>query len=84
MADNKKAAPVPDFDSLPDQPKLKLKELFLVLISKRGGYELHSIHKDRQTAENWEKCKQHDGEYTSILRAGESEIETIREFFESN
>jgi hypothetical protein len=40
---------------------------YILMISKKGCYVFHSVHADKATAEEWLKCKQHDGEDCALL-----------------
>jgi hypothetical protein len=40
--------------------------MWLVLISKSGGYVVHSWHKNKTAAEEWKKCKEHDGDQVAL------------------
>lgn len=51
--------------------------MFLLLISDKGGYRVHSIHTTRVEAESWEKCKQRDGDDTAIAVLNPDEWEEI-------
>lgn len=56
--------------------------LFVLMISTKGGYKFHSIHKDKVTAEQWEKCKQADGDDTAILTLEKVAVDTLKETLE--
>lgn len=47
--------------------------MWFVLVSGKGGYKVHSVHKDRVTAETWMKCKEHDGEDCAIAEVAKAE-----------
>jgi hypothetical protein len=36
--------------------------MWLLLISGKGGYTVHSAHKEESTCREWARCKEHDGE----------------------
>lgn len=52
-------------------------ELYVLMLSRSGGYLSHSVHETKPEAEAWDKCKQHDGEDTSILTLDEDTIDRI-------
>jgi hypothetical protein len=39
---------------------------YMVLISQKGGYLVHSVHDTLDEAKSWQRCKLHDGEDVSI------------------
>lgn len=58
--------------------------LWLVLISSKGGYIVHSAHKDKITADQWAKCKEHDGDDTTIAELTGDALETVQRICETN
>lgn len=56
--------------------------LYAVIISIKGGYKLHSVHPDLATAQAWAKCKEHDGDDTTILTMDAATLEEIERFLE--
>ncbi len=44
--------------------------IWFVLISKQGGYIVHSAHTSEAKAREWAACKQHDNEDTAIAEMG--------------
>lgn len=52
-------------------------KLWLVLLSKKGGYEVHSAHESEETARQWMDCKVHDGADTALAEMDDSVTESI-------
>lgn len=40
--------------------------MWIVLLSCKGGFKVHSTHVDKAKAECWRLCKEHDGEDSSL------------------
>lgn len=61
---------------VPTQGK-KDRKGWLLLVNRKA----HSFHRDEATAQQWHKCKEHDGEDAAIVAVGEDVIETIVDLF---
>lgn len=48
---------------------VEIVKFYLLLVSIKGGWKVHSVHLTREQAEEWRKCKEHDGEDTAIAEA---------------
>jgi hypothetical protein len=42
------------------------KPYYLLMVSRKGGYEVHSIHTSHEKAKAWAECKSNDGDDVSI------------------
>lgn len=54
--------------------------MWLLILSRSGGYVFHSAHRDKATAEAWRKCKEHDNEDCALV---EITGETLDDFVEA-
>jgi hypothetical protein len=41
--------------------------LWLLIISAKGAYKLHSAHTTSARAEEWKECKTHDGDDCEVV-----------------
>lgn len=54
--------------------------VWAVITSKKGGYQMHSVHKSREVAEQWLACILHGGEDDgSILELDQDSINHVSE-----
>lgn len=51
--------------------------MWLVLVSCKGGYKVHSAHPDEQTARQWAKCKEHDGVDAAVAEIDSELVEKM-------
>lgn len=55
---------------------------WLMLVSRKGGYRVHSIHATEDHARSWAECKEKDGEDTAITEIEEDELLDLKEMIE--
>jgi hypothetical protein len=48
------------------QETTSVRNVWLVLVSMKGRYVMHSMHITEEKAREWSKCKEHDGEDTTV------------------
>ncbi len=55
-----------------------------VILQVKGGYRIHSVHKNRAIAEEWCRCILHDGEFDcSILELDSDAINSVSDLLEA-
>lgn len=57
---------------------------YLVLVSKKGGYKVHSCHRSQAVAEQWAACLSHGGEDVSTAEMDKETAEDLHADFEKN
>lgn len=57
-----------------------MKTVYLLLVSKKGGYHVHSLHVNKETAQHWKDCLESSGDDCSIAQC---ERETLVDFLNS-
>lgn len=55
--------------------------IWLVVITS-GVNTLHSFHKTEEAAQQWAKCKEHDGENVMIVRVAKDLAQDLQTFLE--
>jgi len=53
--------------------------MFLVMVSRKGGYTAHSAHSTVERAKEWAECLQHNGDDTAICELPKELLEDILE-----
>lgn len=53
--------------------------MWLLVLSRQGGYVFHSVHKDKATADQWKKCKEHDNEDCALVEITADKLEEFTE-----
>lgn len=56
--------------------------IYLLMLSVKGGWKVHSVHTDITIATTWALCKQHDGEETQIVLLEQDEANTIADLLQ--
>lgn len=55
---------------------------WLVVITSMKTITLHSFHKTEETAQQWARCKEHDGESVVIVEVSKVTAQDLQTFLE--
>ncbi len=51
--------------------------MWILAIGHKGGYTFHSLHRDKATAEAWQKCKEHDGADCTLVEVSGEQLDDL-------